>query len=101
MLMQLITKDWAIWIQKYDDKAISAFLIAWTLFYQDLLLNSEYIVLDAFHATGILTSGATQFEKITIQSMNSIFVNYSNNNRYADIYHYYTNKISALLVDRT
>ena len=35
MLMQLITEYLAIWIQRYGEKAISTFLVRWTLFYWD------------------------------------------------------------------
>ena len=34
--MQFITKDQAIRIQKYGEKAISTFLVGWILFHQDL-----------------------------------------------------------------
>ena len=78
MLIQLITNNRAMRIKKYGDEAVSAFLVGYTLFYQDLLPHLEYIILDIFYATGILTSGATQFEKMTTQSKNGIPVNYSN-----------------------
>ena len=35
MLMQLITEDQAIRIQRYGEKAISTFLVGWTLFHRD------------------------------------------------------------------
>ncbi len=100
MLMQLITENRAILIKKYRDEAISAFLIRWTSFYRDLLPQLQYIVFEAFHTNGILTSGATQFEKMTTQSKKGIPVNYSDDNWYADIYHYYTNQKFLLPVDR-
>ncbi len=77
MLIQLTTEDRAMRIKKYGDKAISAFSIGWILFYQDLSPHLEYIVLDAFYITRILTLRAIQFEKMTTQSKKSIPVNYS------------------------
>ena len=68
MLMQLTTEDRAIWIQQYGEKAVSAFPIGWTSFYQDSTQQTEYIVLDTFHETGIAVSGTTQFEKMGTQS---------------------------------
>lgn len=67
-------------IKKYEDKAISAFPIKWISFYQDVSLSLKYIILDTYHATGILTLRVTQFEKITTQSKKDILFNYSNNN---------------------
>ena len=51
-------------IKKYEDKAILAFFIGWTLFYQDPSPYLEYIVLDVFYTTRIITLRATQFEKM-------------------------------------
>ncbi len=56
--MQLTTEDKAMQIKIYGDEEISAFFIGWKSFDQDLSSHLEYIVLDAFHTTGILTSGA-------------------------------------------
>lgn len=56
MLMQVLVKDQAIEIHKYDDEAISAFIIDQTLFYGDSLLHSEYIIYDGFYIKKILTS---------------------------------------------
>ena len=100
MLMQLTTKDRAIQIKKYEDKVVSDFLIRLTLFYRDSLPYLEYNTFDAFHATGILTLGAIQFEKMTTQSKKDIPVNYSDDNWYADIYHYYTNQEFSLSINR-
>ena len=68
MLIQLTTEDRAIRIKKYEEEAISAFSIGWTSFYRDSPSQFSCIVLDIFHATGILISGATQFEKMTTRS---------------------------------
>ena len=68
MLMQLTTEDRAIWIQQYGEEAVSAFPVGWTSFYRDSTQETEYIVLDAFHATGIAVFGTTQFEKMGIRS---------------------------------
>ena len=57
MLMQLTVKDQVLQIQKYGEKAISAFLVEWTLFYQDLSPPLEYIILDVIYATEILIAG--------------------------------------------
>ena len=78
MLMQLPAEDGAMRIKNYRDEAVSAFLIGWISFYQNPSPHLEYIVLDAFHATRILTSRATQFEKMTTRSKKNISVNYSN-----------------------
>ena len=99
--MQLTVEDRAMRIKNYEDETVSAFFIGWTSFYQNLLPYLEYIDLDAFHATRILTSGATQFEKIITRSKKGISVNYSDNDWYADIYYYYINQEFPLPVDRT
>ena len=59
MLIQLIAEDRAMQIEKYGGKGISAFLVEWTSFYQDPSSYLEYIILDAFYATKILTSRVT------------------------------------------
>lgn len=56
--MQLTIEDWALQIHKYGEEAISTFPIGWTSFYQDPLSLLEYIILDAFHVTKILTAKA-------------------------------------------
>ena len=53
--MQYITENRAMQIKKYGNKAVLAFPIEWTLFYQDLSVRLKYIVFDAFYATEILT----------------------------------------------
>ena len=35
MLIQITTENRTIWIQKYEEEAVSAFPIEWTFFYQD------------------------------------------------------------------
>lgn len=64
MLMQLTAENHAIQIKKYREKVVPAFFVEWTSFYRDLSPQSRRIVLDIFHAAGILTSKATQFEKL-------------------------------------
>ncbi len=76
ILMQLTVKDRVMQIKKYRDEAVLAFSIGWTSFYRDPSLHLEYIVLDAFYATGILISRATQFEKMTTRSKKSTPINY-------------------------
>lgn len=67
-------------------------------FHQNYLYQPEYITLDAFYAIEILTSKAIQLQKMTIQLQKSIFIHYSNNDYYINVYYYYTNK-QVLLVD--
>ena len=100
MLIQLTVEDRAIQIKKYGEEAISAFSIGWTSFYRDPPPQSRCIVFDTFHATGILTSRAAQFEKMTTQSNKGTSVDYSSDDWYVDIYYYYTNQKSPLPIDR-
>lgn len=79
MLMQLMAENQAIRIQKYYAKAISAFFVRYTLFYQNPLAYLEYIALNVFHAAEIVVSRVTQFEKMITQLKKSISINYSNN----------------------
>ena len=74
MLMQFTAEDRAMQIKKYRNKVVSALPIKWILFYQDFLSHLEYIILDVFHATGILTSRATHLKKIITKLKKSIFV---------------------------
>ena len=90
MLMQLMAEDQAIRIQQYRKEAVLAFLVGWTSFYQDSLPQSEYIILDAFYVVEIVVLGATQFQKIATRSQKSVPVDYSNDDWYADVYHYCT-----------
>ena len=99
MLMQLTAEDRAIRIKQYGEEAVSAFPVGWTSFHRDPSPQSEYIILDAFHAAGIVVSGATQFQKMATRSLKGVPVDYSNDDWYADVYHYYTNQQSSS-VDR-
>ncbi len=99
MLMQLTIKDQAMQIKKYGDEYVLAFPVGWTSLYWDLLTHLEYIILDTFYTTGKLTSRAIQFKKMTTQLNKDIFVNYSNNGWYSNIYQYYTNLKSLLSVN--
>lgn len=64
--MQFTMEKRAIRIKKYEDKAVSACLVRQISFYQDLSPHLEYIILDTFYITKILTVRAIQFEKMTI-----------------------------------
>ncbi len=66
--MKLTEEDHAIRIQQYGEEAVSTFPERWMSFYQDPSPQLEYIFLDAFHAAGIVVSGATQFQKMSTQS---------------------------------
>ena len=94
MLMQLTAEDRAIWMQQYGEEVVSAFLVRWTSFYRDPLPQLEYIVLDAFYAAGIVVSGATQFQKMATRSQKCVLVDYSNDDWYRGVYHYYINQQS-------
>ena len=100
MLMQLTKEDRAIRIQKYREEAISAFPVGWTSFYREPTPEFKSLSLDVFSAVGILVSKASRVQKRVTRSEKSEPVDYSNDNWYSDIYHYYTNQ-QSLSVDRT
>ena len=60
MLMQLTKENQAIRIQKYGEKAISAFPVGWTLFYQEPTPEFKFLSLNVFFAVEILVSKASQ-----------------------------------------
>lgn len=53
--------------------------------------ESKSLSLDVFFAVRILVSGASQVQKMVTRSEKSEPVDYSNDDWYTDIYHYYTN----------
>ncbi len=55
--------------------------------------------MNVFYAAGIVVSGATKFQKMANRSQNSVLVDYSNDDWYSGVYHYYTNQ-QSLSLDR-
>lgn len=78
--MQLIKENQAIRIQKYVEKAIFAYLVRWTSFYQETSPEFKSLSLDIFSAVRILVFKASRVQKMITKLEKSELIDYFNNN---------------------